>query len=386
MNDSAKENIFTDEVRKFQTSDPAHADLFNDVNTSLLGNDIYLKEHLDNLENPSAEEIPIPDELEEIKDGDSYNVLIGKLIKAVNVLLNISEQVEKLQDTTFNEAQTRANIVSGEEMSVMLGKIRKWFSDLKAVAFSGSYNDLSNKPTIPSSLPANGGNADTVDGKHAYAFVNRSERVADRILVTDANGDVQDGGLILASKLIYLQGIQENIQNVLNALKDGSARDNTKMMTSYWHWNGQSGQPSWLWGGNNANDYYVYNPANFNVNSAVNDSDGRKIIDTYATKAELASVGAASGDVISLRGDVQIRSGLWYKVGRMVVFTIHYYISAEEIGAGTNIITGLPTPLSGYWYGLSGSGVDTYAVVNGVLSPQNNRGRGDHRISGSYIC
>lgn len=32
-----------------------------------------------------------------------------------------------------------------------------------------SYNELSNKPTIPtipSSLPANGGNADTVDGKH----------------------------------------------------------------------------------------------------------------------------------------------------------------------------------------------------------------------------
>lgn len=35
--------------------------------------------------------------------------------------------------------------------------------------FSGSYNDLSDKPTIPtipSSLPANGGNADTVDSKH----------------------------------------------------------------------------------------------------------------------------------------------------------------------------------------------------------------------------
>lgn len=40
---------------------------------------------------------------------------------------------------------------------------------LATVAKSGSYNDLSNKPTIPtipSSLPANGGNADTVDGKH----------------------------------------------------------------------------------------------------------------------------------------------------------------------------------------------------------------------------
>lgn len=34
---------------------------------------------------------------------------------------------------------------------------------LSKVATSGSYNDLSNKP---SSLPANGGNADTVDNYH----------------------------------------------------------------------------------------------------------------------------------------------------------------------------------------------------------------------------
>lgn len=37
---------------------------------------------------------------------------------------------------------------------------------------------------------------------------------------------------------------------------------------SWWHWSGQSGQPSWIWGGNSENNYYVYNPANFNVNYA----------------------------------------------------------------------------------------------------------------------
>ena len=37
-------------------------------------------------------------------------------------------------------------------------------ADLAKVATSGSYNDLSNKPTIPTSLPANGGNAATVGG------------------------------------------------------------------------------------------------------------------------------------------------------------------------------------------------------------------------------
>lgn len=50
---------------------------------------------------------------------------------------------------TFTEASTRANIASGETMSTLFGKIKKFFTDLKTVAFTGSYNDLSNKPTIP---------------------------------------------------------------------------------------------------------------------------------------------------------------------------------------------------------------------------------------------
>lgn len=40
------------------------------------------------------------------------------------------------------------------------------------------------------------------------------------------------------------------------------------MPTSYWSWSGQSGQPTWVWGGNDYGQYKVWNPANFNVNSA----------------------------------------------------------------------------------------------------------------------
>lgn len=49
---------------------------------------------------------------------------------------------------TFIEATTRENISAGEKLSVILGKIKKWFSDLKTLAFSGSYNDADNKPQI----------------------------------------------------------------------------------------------------------------------------------------------------------------------------------------------------------------------------------------------
>lgn len=59
---------------------------------------------------------------------------------------------------TFTEALAKANISTGEKLSVLFGKIKKYFTDLKTVAFTGSYTDLSNKPT---SLPADGGNAAT---------------------------------------------------------------------------------------------------------------------------------------------------------------------------------------------------------------------------------
>ena len=51
------------------------------------------------------------------------------------------------QTPTFTEAATRVNITSGETLSTLFGKIKKFFTDLKTVAFTGSYSDLSNKPT-----------------------------------------------------------------------------------------------------------------------------------------------------------------------------------------------------------------------------------------------
>lgn len=63
-----------------------------------------------------------------------------------------------------------------------------------ATGHTHSYNDLSDKPTIPSipaSLPANGGNADTVDGKHASAFA-AAEHVHGTTPVTEANTDLDN--------------------------------------------------------------------------------------------------------------------------------------------------------------------------------------------------
>ena len=41
-------------------------------------------------------------------------------------------------DPTFSQASSRANIDSGESFATILGKIKKWFADLKALAFIGT--------------------------------------------------------------------------------------------------------------------------------------------------------------------------------------------------------------------------------------------------------
>ena len=51
-------------------------------------------------------------------------------------------------DTTFTEADSRVNIASGDTFSTILGKIKKFFTDLKTVAFTGAYSDLSGTPTL----------------------------------------------------------------------------------------------------------------------------------------------------------------------------------------------------------------------------------------------
>ena len=53
------------------------------------------------------------------------------------------------QTPTFTQATARANIASGEKLSTIMGKIMKFFADLKTVAFSGKYSDLTGTPIIP---------------------------------------------------------------------------------------------------------------------------------------------------------------------------------------------------------------------------------------------
>ncbi len=117
--------------------------------------------------------IPVPEKASELENDAGYGTYtkpttgipksdlasgvqasLGKADTALQKHQDISGKLDKTGDAStttvaFSAASSRENVKTGEKMSVLFGKIAKWFTDLKAVAFSGSYKDLSDKPTIP---------------------------------------------------------------------------------------------------------------------------------------------------------------------------------------------------------------------------------------------
>lgn len=65
-------------------------------------------------------------------------------------IIDIGVDAQNVENNTFSQAADRENIKSGEKLSTIFGKLMKWFVDLKNVAWTGSYNDLSDKPDIGS--------------------------------------------------------------------------------------------------------------------------------------------------------------------------------------------------------------------------------------------
>lgn len=85
--------------------------------------------------------------------------------------------------------------------------------------------------------------------------------------------------------------------------------DNTNMR---FHWNGQGGQPTWLWGGNNPGDMYVYNPSNFTVANAKN-FDGRSLQNILGL-IDAANTGAVEAR-LEENGYLKIRNGFMLQWG-----------------------------------------------------------------------
>lgn len=128
------------------TAESVGADAAGSASAALSNAKDYVDQSISNLVGGAPEAL---NTLKEISDALEES---GEAVEAINQA--IGNKLDKAGDSkdntvTFTQASTRENIASTEKHSTLFGKIAKWFADLKTVAFSGSYNDLSNKPTIP---------------------------------------------------------------------------------------------------------------------------------------------------------------------------------------------------------------------------------------------
>ena len=125
------------------------------------------------------------------------------------------------------------------------------------------------------------------------------------------------------------------------------------------NWAGQGGQPSWLWGGNDGANHYVYNPSNFNVNYA-----------TYAGIRGTAAI-AASGTSVTF-------SAIPAGVKRIVLVCNAIGVTALippviRIGAATILATGY---VGSTWYhnttGISGAAITVgFDMINTIAAASN---------------
>lgn len=147
-------------------------------------------------------------------------------------------------------------------------------------------------------------NADMVDGYHASESAQGST-----VGVRDANGyfnarifhddwgeenintfsnpkimfkETNDGYIRNTDPSNVKVGAASSADTATTAAKLGRNGNTDIPMT--FNWSGQGGQPSWLWGGNDGSNMYVYNPSNFSVNRA----------STAGTADKVASAGAST--------------------------------------------------------------------------------------------
>lgn len=125
----------------------------------------------------------------------------------------------------FTESTSRTKPTTGEKISSIVGKIVKFLSDLKTVAFTGSYNDLSNKPL---SLPANGGNASTVNGHTVNADVPSGAKFTDtHVTVADNLTSTSTTNALSANQGRILKNGLDEVNQSLDSLKTDFNKSNS---------------------------------------------------------------------------------------------------------------------------------------------------------------
>ena len=128
---------------------------------------------------------------------------------------------------TFSDISgTAENVASGDTSATLWGKVKNWFSRLKALAFKDkiSNTDVAENAAIAQSKvngleSALAGKQPTITG--AATSITNNNLTASRVVVSDESGKI-DVSAVTATELNYISGADRNIQNQIEDIKDGT--------------------------------------------------------------------------------------------------------------------------------------------------------------------
>ena len=220
-------------------------------------------------------------------DGIHANGLLTELSNSNNgVSITIGGTTKSISNISVNHANSAGSADTATKLTSSAGNaaLPIYFSDGKPVACTASsvFSNLSNSGnnlsitvagqnrTLTVGYATSAGSATKVivnqhttnDTNYPLVWSNQSNTNSvtenqlykswSDLYYNPKNKRLTVGGSVVASSFIKSDGTS---QQLLRA--DGGI--------ATFNWSGQSGQPTWLWGGNNQHSYYVYNPSNFRV-------------------------------------------------------------------------------------------------------------------------
>lgn len=143
--------------------------------------------------------------------------------------------------------------------------------DNKAPKANPSFTGIVTMPTAAGTNEFSAGNGDAASysthnirfkGWYGLGMLDHTNTVNGFYDFRLGKWDVKNGFYRNGVSVAYNDGGQYNMS--ING-SSGTLRNNENGTPMKFNWNGQGGQPDWLWGGFNGADMYVYSPSNFTV-------------------------------------------------------------------------------------------------------------------------
>lgn len=163
------------------------------------------------------------------------------------------------------------------------------------ITWADSWNWSNNNKNV--TFPVNRGGLQW-NGQSDYVKLFTQETGQDNLELVLQFGDDNSNGLSIRNNVgsetarITASGgftgtFYGNASTATTAAKLG--RDGNTGVPMTFNWSGKNGQPTWLWGGNDGSNMYIYNPSNFSVNYAKSAGTSSSCSGNASTASKLAT-------------------------------------------------------------------------------------------------